>query len=238
MPDRILRAGILTSESVTKLSWGAEVFYRRLFSIADDFGRYDGRKSILRAQLYPLQLDKVGESDIGKWMLETAEAGLVRFYAVEGEELLEIAKFDQRVRSTKSKWKSPQVADGRGQMSADDGHPPPYSESESESESYSRASSETVALCRGGEAQIPTKEEFRDRFTTVGIPEAYLDSKWAWFEGNNAWLDQSGRLKRYDVLVTQWWKNDRPTWRGGGRKNGVDRNAGTLNKPERYKGVK
>jgi hypothetical protein len=59
MPDRILRAGIIKSGAVNALGWPAEVFYRRLMSVVDDFGRYDGRSSILRADLYPLKVDKL-----------------------------------------------------------------------------------------------------------------------------------------------------------------------------------
>lgn len=98
MPERLVRQGILSSDPVCSLGWAAEVFYRRLMSVADDYGRYDGRKSMLRAALYPLQLEKVSDSDIGKWRLETAKAGLVRVYAVEGKEYVQIEKFDQRIQ--------------------------------------------------------------------------------------------------------------------------------------------
>jgi hypothetical protein len=106
MPDRIIRTGILTSDSVNKLGAPAEVFYRRLMSVVDDHGRYDGRAAILRAVLYPLQLTRVSEPDIGKWILETGEAGLVRRYTAEGRPFLEIVKFGQKIRS-RSKWPDP-----------------------------------------------------------------------------------------------------------------------------------
>lgn len=104
MPDRIVRANILSSDAINKLSWPAEVFYRRLMSVADDFGRYDARPEILRSSLYPLRLDNVSKSDIAKWMLETAEAGLVRLYSTDGRDYLEILKFGQRLRAMKSKY--------------------------------------------------------------------------------------------------------------------------------------
>jgi hypothetical protein len=110
MPDRILRVGILTSESVNRLSWPAEVFYRRLMSVVDDFGRYDGRPAVLRASLYALKVDRVSEPDIGKWIRETEEAGLVRTYTVTEKPYLEISKFDQKVRAVKSKWPDPPLA--------------------------------------------------------------------------------------------------------------------------------
>ena len=64
MPTRILRDGILTSERVNTLDWEAEVFYRRLLSLGDDFGLFDARPAILRPSLYPLKLDQMRETNI------------------------------------------------------------------------------------------------------------------------------------------------------------------------------
>jgi hypothetical protein len=136
MPDRILRAGILSSEAVNKLTWQAEVFYRRLMSVVDDFGRYDARASILRAALYPLKLDRVSEPDVVKWIDECREAGLVRVYVECSRGYLEVTKFDQRLRAKKSKWPAPS-ADICGHLTA---HargcgPPSVSDSDSVSDS-------------------------------------------------------------------------------------------------------
>ncbi len=107
MPNRILRDGILTSEAVSSLSWAAEVFYRRLMSVADDHGRFHSTQKLLRAACYPLHIDKVSDSDIGKWTTECVAAGLVRVYpASDGKRYLEIVKFGQQVRS-KSKFPEP-----------------------------------------------------------------------------------------------------------------------------------
>lgn len=107
MPNRILRDGILTSERMAALTWAEEVFYRRLHSVVDDYGRYHAHLSLLRAACYPLQLDKVSDSDIGKWLLATEKAGLVRVYpAKDGKRYLEVADFGQRIQS-KSKFPEP-----------------------------------------------------------------------------------------------------------------------------------
>lgn len=120
MPDRIVRVGILTSDAVNSLSWAGEVFYRRLMSVVDDFGRYDGRTSVLRAALYALKVDRVSEPDIGKWIRECEEAGLVRRYTVDSKPFLELPKFGQKVRAAKSKWPGPPTsANTCQQMSAD-----------------------------------------------------------------------------------------------------------------------
>lgn len=119
MPDRIVRAGILTSDPVNQLSWAAEVFYRRLFNVVDDFGRYDGRATLLRAHLYPLKIDRVSDADVGKWLTECVNAGLVSVYQVSGRPFLEVLKFGQRVRAEVSKWPNPPTDDSSPPSSAD-----------------------------------------------------------------------------------------------------------------------
>lgn len=108
MPNRILREGIITSERVASLDWAAEVFYRRLHSVVDDFGRYYANPSLLRAACYPLQLDKVSDSDIGKWLACAQKAALVRVYpAKDGKRYIELLDFRQQVRATKSRFPDP-----------------------------------------------------------------------------------------------------------------------------------
>lgn len=111
MPNRILREGILTSPRIAKLGWAEEVFYRRLHSVVDDFGRYFADPGLLRAACYPRQLNKVSDSDIGKWLTVLVEAALVRVYpAQDGERYLELLDFRQQVRAKESKFPSPHSA--------------------------------------------------------------------------------------------------------------------------------
>lgn len=119
MPTRMIRDGILSSERIARLSWPEEVFYRRLMSVVDDYGRFHAHHSLLRAACYPLQLEKVSDSDIGKWLLATEKAGLVRVYpAADGKRYLEILDFGQRVQS-KSKFPEP-VAQTPRNLTGDD----------------------------------------------------------------------------------------------------------------------
>lgn len=108
MPVRLLRDGILTSERVCSLDWPSEIFYRRLMSVVDDFGRYTANPKLLRAALYPLQLDKVTDADIGKWTACAQKAGLVSVYpALDGKRYLELLDFRQQVKAKKSKFPPP-----------------------------------------------------------------------------------------------------------------------------------
>lgn len=98
MPTRILRDGILTSERVNLLDWEAEVFYRRLLSVGDDFGLFDARPAILRPSLYPLKLDQMRETNIQRCLNDCSAAGLVRLYEVKGKQYGVIVNYGQRIR--------------------------------------------------------------------------------------------------------------------------------------------
>lgn len=90
MPTRLLREGILKSERVDALDFASEVFYRRLMSKVDDHGLYDARPSVLRADLYPLRLDRVREADITRWIAICEKAGLIALYQSGGKPYLQM----------------------------------------------------------------------------------------------------------------------------------------------------
>jgi uncharacterized protein YdaU (DUF1376 family) len=56
---------------------------------------------------------------------------------------------------------------------------------------------------------IPTLDEFLKAFALSEIPEQFLREKYAYFEGNQAWLTPAGALKKYTVLVRSWWTSER-----------------------------
>lgn len=111
MPNRILREGILTSEPVNSLSWQAEVFYRRLMSVIDDFGRYYAKPALLRAACYPLQLEKVDDTDVVRMLVELTNStpALVEVYEVDGKQYLQLLKFRQQVRAKASRFPDPPI---------------------------------------------------------------------------------------------------------------------------------
>lgn len=106
MPNRILRESILTSEPVSSLDWAQEVFYRRLMSVVDDYGRCEASPQLLRSRCYPLQVDSVRVADISRWMAACQKAGVILVYEVGGKQFLEVAKFGQQQR-TPSKCPAP-----------------------------------------------------------------------------------------------------------------------------------
>ena len=107
MPNRILREGILSSERVNSLGWEGEVFYRRLMSVVDDYGRFHAHPALLRAALFPLKLDAVRDEAMARLLAEAEAAGLVRTYMVDGKRYLQLLDFRQRVRAHESKFPAP-----------------------------------------------------------------------------------------------------------------------------------
>lgn len=113
MPSRILRDGILTSVPINALSPEAELFYRRLQSVVDDYGRYYSNPALVRAACYPLQLKRVSEDDVVRWLLECTKQihkdtkqPLILVYQTDGKDCLQITKFKQQEK-TKPKFPAP-----------------------------------------------------------------------------------------------------------------------------------
>jgi len=126
MPNRMIRDGILTSERVDLLNWAEEVFYRRLQSVVDDYGRYYAKPELLVAACYPLRIRKVSDSDVGKFLTACVSAGLVSTYqANDGKQYLEILDFGQRIQA---KSKFPDPPEGSRKSTVENGEPPESTE--------------------------------------------------------------------------------------------------------------
>ncbi len=99
MPQRLIRDGILTSDTFHRLTKPQKLFFFYLMLTADDYGLYDARPSILRAKLFPLELDTVSIRDVQGYHAACVESGLVKEYMVEGKPYGKIEKFGQQAKS-------------------------------------------------------------------------------------------------------------------------------------------
>ena len=106
MPNRYIRESAIESESVNSLSWMGEIFYRRLLNRADDFGRFTANTALLRASIFPLQLDRVRETDISRLLVECEQSGLLFQYAADGKATLVLNRWEQG-RAKESKYPTP-----------------------------------------------------------------------------------------------------------------------------------
>jgi hypothetical protein len=110
MPNRIVREAINASERIDQLSPLAELFYRRLLNVVDDFGRFEARTDLLRLRTYPLRHQEIADNQVLTWLHEctaTEPTPLVVLYQVSGKAYLEVQEFKQQVRAKHSAFPSP-----------------------------------------------------------------------------------------------------------------------------------
>ena len=222
MPSRILREGILTSERVNKLAPQAELFYRRLMSVVDDFGRYYAHPALLRAACYPLRVDEVSEADIASWLTEVESAGLIALYAVDGKRYLEIIDFRQQVRAKESKFLAPPIlistceADDKRLRSireADD--------SDAHTDDYTSTHAPSIrGDPRGVKFSPPTVEEVvaycAEQKNSVD-PQQFVD-----FYTANGWVQGRGKpIKDWKAAVRTWERNGFSRNNGDGVKSRI-----------------
>jgi len=185
MPSRILREGILTSEPVNKLSDQAELFYRRLMSIVDDYGRFYANPSIVRAYCYPLKLDRVSEADVKQMISDCKANGLILIY--RAGQYLAVANFRQQTRS-ESKFPQPTADELLNNGFTIDSF---YTKSES----YSDTKSDTKSRA--------TKDEIVLYCKSIGLPESdgvVLFDKWQ----GNGWKNGKQSIKDWKATIRTW----------------------------------
>lgn len=216
MPNRIVREAILSSEKVASLGWPEEVFYRRLHSVVDDYGRTESNHQLLRSRCYPLQTDSVRVTDISRWMAACQKAGLILCYAVNGKQYLEVTNFGQQQRSA-SKCPPPPSDDSKCYQLLSDAHLDVcVSEGVSEGEGSARkARSRKVRLqawldsLPDGEDAIRADDPIFAYANNAGIPVEYLELSWARFvedmtEKGKAQIDWRAHYR--NAVRGNWYK--------------------------------
>ena len=126
MPNRIIKESICSSEEIDNLKWFEEVVFYRLIVNCDDFGRFDGRPSIIKSRLFPLK-DNVTVKAIADALNTLVSIGLVRLYEYESRPYLYLPTWEkhQRLRNSKEKYPAPDEACGNSrQLAATRGNSP------------------------------------------------------------------------------------------------------------------
>jgi len=108
MPNRIIKESIRTSETIDKLSTFEETLFYRLIVSCDDYGRFDGRSSIVKGSCFPLK-DNITRKNIEDALDKLASVGLVSLYEVDGKPFLLLPSWSkhQNIRAKKSKYPEP-----------------------------------------------------------------------------------------------------------------------------------
>ena len=123
MPQRFLRPQITNSERWNSIPWMTQSFYIRLLTIVDDYGRCDGRSSVLWGQLFAVWNEQHPENvitpqQVAQMSQECAAdcTRLIELYEVEGKKVLQVTQWQERVREgAKEKWpKNPSPQESAG----------------------------------------------------------------------------------------------------------------------------
>jgi hypothetical protein len=110
VPNRILREGLLDSESLRAAGEPAEILFTRLLLVADDFGRFDGRLTVICRRCWPN--GGPNDEEVTERLQALVRNSLVIMYDAGDKLYLYIPNFRQRTRSPRSKYPPP----------PDDGH--------------------------------------------------------------------------------------------------------------------
>lgn len=112
MPNRILKESICVSEDIDGLSWFEEIVFYRLIVNCDDYGRFDGRPTVIKSRLFPLK-ESLTTKAVSEAINRLSSAGLVTLYKFEGRPYLYLTSWNchQQTRAAKSKYPDPEQAD-------------------------------------------------------------------------------------------------------------------------------
>lgn len=141
MPGRILKESITHSDKIEALTDSQEVMFYRLLVVADDYGLFDARPSMLASKCFPLAADRsarprkdarAGDSliTLSRDLAGLVTHDLVRMYEVGGRPFGAIVQWDQHQRMRNLRAKHPQPPDWQHflnppRIAADCGDSPP-----------------------------------------------------------------------------------------------------------------
>lgn len=106
MPTRYLKPGVRDSEAIDNLSPQAEVLFYRLLVTVDDFGRFDARPAMIKAQCFPIK-DSINIAKCKDLLDELNNKGLIYIYEAGGKLTLTMCKWDNVPRAKESKYPAP-----------------------------------------------------------------------------------------------------------------------------------
>ena len=217
MAKRLLRDWT-ASDKMDSVSMEAEVFFTRLIMKADDYGSYHANPKLLKAALFPLK--EVTYNQIGAWVHECIEKGLILLYESDGKEYIRIIDFGQRLQNKRNSFPHPKEIKSQ-EVTVNHGESPPEREVEIEVEVEEEVESERTRVefvdenvPRGVEIALPNKNEifeeiFSDELFVSELRRSHpkKDMERAW---NECWLYHS---QKPSPPVHGWeWRQKLSTW--------------------------
>ena len=207
MPNRLIRESCRTSPTLAMISGDAERLFWRLTTVADDYGRFDGRPEVIRAECFQTMLDTVTTAKVGKWVEALTQMGLTMTYLADGRPYLAIAKWDkyQDTRAKRSKWPDPPLASANTceHVPAD----VPVSVSVSVSESVVGLARERAPI-PPRKLPIPWPENFKLTDKLKAFAEAGgLDPEMEWGHFKDHHRSKNSRFVDWEAAYRVWCRN-------------------------------
>lgn len=237
----------------------AQSFYVRLLTLVDDFGRCDGRPSVLHGSCFSVwnELhpdDEVTQAQVGNMLRSLVEAHLVEWYGRDGKNVLQFIQWTERLREgVKEHWPAflpgvPASCSNPQQVAA--------TRSETQRSAAKRSGSKVAATCsnllpssspspsspltidrvprkRGPSFEKPTLEAVKLQAAKIGLPEAEAEKFWNHYE-SNGWKVGRNPMRSWLAALTNWHTNFKNgTYAANNRTHGKPnpRNAGLLTDP-------
>ena len=221
MPDRVLPDRILKDDRLNRVSPLAELLFRRLLSVVDDYGAYESDIRVIRAYCYPLKVDRIREADISRWIQELETAGLIAPVDTSRGPAIQV-HLDYRPRKPKATRSKVLDPPRQQELRLLTSLPPPKCECECETEcEYESGHTRAEAP-----PHIPSWQEFHDSFMSDAMPEDWLRQQYSWFDDSHNWISKAGTLKKWQNIVRIRWSQDRVTWSPNNARKSVSRRGG------------
>jgi type IV secretory pathway VirB10-like protein len=153
MPQRFFRPGIRTSARWNSVSRDAQALYIAILTLVDDFGRYDGRHSVLHGDAFSVwneqnPKDAVTPNEMPSLCGELQKHGLVNFYEVDGKKCLQMMQWEERIRdNAKEKWPKCPKNQIPQNSAAENGVPQPPSSPPTPTPTPERAAQDVLPEC-------------------------------------------------------------------------------------------
>lgn len=110
MPQRFLRPQITNSDRWNSVGFAAQSLYIRLITLVDDYGRYDGRASVIWAHCFAVWNDKHPQETITmqqteQMLQELAASRLIDLYELQDKKIVQLEQWTERIRDgVAEKW--------------------------------------------------------------------------------------------------------------------------------------
>lgn len=210
MPQRFLRPGITTSDNWNAVSWQCQSLYIRILTLVDDYGRFDGRASVLWGQCFSVWNEhnpmlSVGLSDVGEMLQQLAAKNLVDLYMVDGKPVLQVTKWQERIRENiKEKWPIPEgsekVAASCSKLLLSSPSPSP-----------SPSSPPSPVVPRAAFAAQISMEAVKFQAAKIGLPESEAEKFFHHYE-SKGWKVGKHKMQSMPSAMAGWklrWEENR-----------------------------